>query len=275
MRTLTLHPILTLLRSCATALAVVSCSPAEKPLTHEEAQEAVDESVWSTKSSALTAEVTEISTHFTIGKAVQAAATDLRDFVKSQIPCAIVTLQDHTVTMDFGAAGGTCTYNGHVWSGKASVTVQKNDATTVQVDHAWDKLSNGVITIDGTANVTWDSAVGTRRIVHSATVTEGARTATGTGDRTQKLIDATKGWAGGIQIDGKRAWTTAKGKWDLAIEGIQVRGVDPVPQAGTYRLTTPSSKVLSMAFARLSPTQIQVTVVNGGNVHKVNVTSLQ
>ena len=98
-------------------------------LTLEEARTAVEEITLTSQASALTSNSVEIGTNFTIGDAVQQAAEDLRAFIESQLPCASVTLVDATLTIEYGALEGSCTYNGHTFSGTHSVTVERNERT--------------------------------------------------------------------------------------------------------------------------------------------------
>jgi len=58
-------------------------------------------------------------------------------------------------------------------------------------------------------------------------------------------------------------WTSDKGTWSLAITGVEVRLQDPVPQAGTYTLTNPQGKFLTLEFTRRSENEIVVEVANG------------
>ena len=53
------------------------------------------------------------------------------------------------------------------------------------------------------------------------------------------------------------------GTWDLAIDGVEMRWADPVPQAGSYSLSTPFDKLVSMSFARVDEDTIRVTVASG------------
>ena len=81
------------------------------------------------------------------------------------------------------------------------------------------------------------------------------------------------GVAEGIQIDGSRSWTGERGTWDLAISGVQFRWTDPVPQAGSYSLSTPFKKTVTMSFSRLDANTIHVAVAGpkrdfGFNVSK-------
>jgi hypothetical protein len=114
---------------------------------------------------------------------------------------------------------------GLAYTGTSSVTIVRTDAATLEVDHTFTNLSNGVVSVTGTADMTWSSASASRHIVHQLTWTRLAdgRSWTGTGDRTQTLIDPTQGLAGGIRVDGNRTWTGASGTWNLAITGVEAR----------------------------------------------------
>lgn len=256
-------------------LALPGCTTED--VTQEEAQGALDEANYAANSSALTAEMTEVTTNFTIGQGVQQGAQKLKEFLATEIPCAKLTLADATLTVDFGALSDKCTWHGHAVTGTVSVHVDRNTDGDVQVTHTWTKVSNGKTIVSGTAVVTWQSALGQRHVVHDFTATEvdGTRSIVGHGDRVQKLVDSSKGWAGGIQIDGERDWTASSGKWLLTIAGVQIRGIDPVPQAGSYSLTLPSGKVLTLTFSRASPTSIDVVVSGGKRTYTFHVVSIQ
>ena len=227
----------------------------EEPLTREEASEALTEVQISTEAGALTGEMVTLTTDFTIGDAVETAAINLRDFVASQIPCAEVTRSEHSVTIDFGVMG-TCTWKGRSWSGQTTVTVERVDAD-IEVSHVWRGLSDGYLTVDGSATVAWNLEQVSRHVVHEMRWTDGQRTASSTGDRMQSLLETRDG----LRIDGARSWTgNAGGTWTLDIDGVEIRGLDPVPQAGTYSLDNPAGKALSMRFARTDASTIQVTV---------------
>jgi hypothetical protein len=71
------------------------------------------------------------------------------------------------------------------------------------------------------------------------------------------------GLAEGIVVDGSRSWSGERGTWDLAIDGVEMRWVDPVPQAGTYTLSTPFDKVVQISFDRADEDTIRVTVASG------------
>ncbi len=242
----------------------------EKPLTLGEATEALEQASDAGQAEGLTAASVDISTHFTIGQAVQQGAAELGDFIRAELPCADVSLEAATLTVVYGAKGGACTYKGHHFSGTHTISVERNDDASVAVHHEWIDLSNGVVSLDGTADVTWDFDQQTRRVQHESHWTHLAsgRTGVGGGDRVQSVLAG--GLSEGIQVDGSRTWDGERGHWDLAIDGVQMRWTDPVPQAGSYTLQTPFDKALSLSFNRVDDDTIGVTVA--GPKHEFSFT---
>lgn len=245
----------------------------DTPMTQAEAHDAIDETTVSSQASSLTSDSIELSTNFTIGDAVEQAAKDLEAFIGTQLPCAGITVADATLTIEYGAKPGNCTYNGHTFSGSHSITVSKNDDDDVEVDHTWTNLSNGIVKVTGTAHVTWDLTEKSRHVQHDLTWTRisDGRTGKGTGDRTQTPLSG--GVSEGIQIDGSRTWTGSAGTWDLTIDGVQMRWADPLPQAGTYRLATPKNRSLELDFSRVDSDTIKVTLKSGERSFSFDVNS--
>jgi len=232
----------------------------EDPLTLGEARSALEQASDAGQAEGLTSASVDISTNFSIGKAVKDGAAELKAFIGTQLPCADITLQDATLTVVYGVNAGNCSYNGHTFSGTQTISIERNEDSQVKVHHTWTDFSNGVVSLTGTADVTWNSTDKTRRVVHEShwTQLKSGRTGTGSGDRLQSLLPG--GLAEGLQVDGTRSWDGDKGHWDLAIDGVQLRWTDPVPQAGSYTLTTPFDKTVSMAFGRVDDDTIKVTV---------------
>lgn len=247
---------------------------ADGPMTQGEAHEALEESTADSQAQALTQNSIEISTNFTIGKAVADAAGELKTFIETQLPCADIQLEDHTLTVVYGARPGNCEYRGHKFTGQHDITVTKDDDGDVQVDHKWTELSNGIVKVTGDAHVTWSKANQSRHATYDVTWTRlsDQRTGNGTGDITQKALP--EGVLTGIQIDGTRSWTGKAGKWDLAVQGVQVRWKDPVPQAGTYRLANPKGRSLELSFSRVDEDTIAVTLKNDTKSFTFNVNSI-
>jgi hypothetical protein len=225
-------------------------------------REALDEVVLEGQGQAVENEIVEITTDFTIGEGVAQAAQALRDAIASQIPCSTVTVADDTLTLDFGGLEDDCVYNGHTFAGVVIVTIRHDAASdTLTVDHTYEDLSNGVVTLNGSKVVDWSDQ--TRHVVTDLEVERAGKTARTSSDRTQTLLDPDAGLAGGIEINGERRWDNDRGAWELAIDGVELRWIDPVPQAGSYTLKTPRGKTAVLGFARVDDDTIAVTLSGG------------
>jgi hypothetical protein len=254
-------------------LTVLLLSACTGRLSVDEAREALAAFVANARADAMVGGVVEITTGFTVGAGVEESATRLRDFVESQLPCSTVTREGATVTIDFGTLDDACTWNGATWAGVAEVeVVALDDGAAVQLHHAWSGLTNGTDTLDGEAEVTWDLAAGTREVVHTATWSDGETLVTGEGARTQSLLDPAAGIAGGLVVVGSRSWTVDGALWQLGIDSIEVRPQDPVPQAGTLRISTPAGKEATLLFERQDADTIRVTIEGARREVVVDVT---
>lgn len=258
---------------CALALALtvpVGCFEFDSA-SKVEMREALEEVVIANQGEAVENEILEITTDFTIGEAVQTIANNLRDALQSQIPCSTITVQDNTLTMDFGGLDDACVYNGQTFAGVISLEITY-DATKQQavVDHDYQDLTNGTVTLNGTKTVTWDEK--SRHVVSDLIVLRDGKSVHHTSDRVMTLLDPAAGLAGGIVINGSRHWDNDKGPWDLRIDGVEVRWVDPVPQAGDYSLDTPKGKTIDLGFSRVDADTIAVTLSSGGRELVFHVT---
>ncbi|HEY3498657.1 MAG TPA: hypothetical protein VGK73_28395 [Polyangiaceae bacterium] len=256
------------------AVALAGCpknKEREERFTLAEAELALDEASASTSAESLASANVELSTSFTLGAGLEQAAEELRTFFQSQLPCARVTLEGATLSVEYGVNAGSCSYRGHEFSGTSSITVERNSSDQVAVHHEWIGLSNGIVMLDGEADVTWDFAAEERRIVHHAewTYLPTGRTGVGEGDRTQSPLAG--GVAEGIRVEGSRSWTGERGRWDLGIENVEMRWDDPVPQSGSYRLVTPEDKSLSLSFERVDSDTIGVTVAGENRSFRFDV----
>lgn len=243
-------------------------------LTRSEAAAALEEAGLASEATALTSGSIELSTSFTIGGAVEAAAEELRTFVESQMPCAAVTLEGATLTIEYGANPGSCTYRGRTYAGTHQVSVMRNQMDDVVVEHRWEDFTDGRVSVTGTATVTWSLDDPSRHVLHELTWTRLAdgRSGTGSGDRIQRPLE--EGLLSGFSVEGSRRWVGESGTWDLAIEGVQMRWVDAVPQAGRYVLTTPENKMASLEFERVDGDTIRVTISSGARSYDFDVTTL-
>jgi hypothetical protein len=262
-RTLSVIPVL--------LLSMVGCRPQEG-LTQAEAAQASEELQIQSQSQALTSNTVEISTNFTIGGAVEKAADELRGFIASQLACANVTLSGHTLTVEYGA-NGACSFHGQTFTGTHEITVSKNDQSDVVVDHVWTDLSNGKVQVSGTAEVTWSLKDPSRHATHDLKWTRlsDGRTGEGKGDIIQKPLAA--GLAVGFGEDGHWSWDGKSGHWDLGLNQLEMRWVDPLPQKGSLVLDTPFNKTVSAAFSRVAPTTIRMTLEGPKGSIGINVTT--
>ena len=252
------------------SVALAACNP--QGLTLAETLQALDEVGMENQALTSSSGTVEISTHFTIGQAVEDAADEVRAFIQSQMPCAEVSRDGAKLTVEYGVNAGNCTFHGQTYSGTHSVEIVSAQQGEVQVHHEWDALNNGRFEVSGTADVTWSSAEGSRRVVHELNWTRlrDDKQATGSGDRTQTPLPA--GIIEGIGIEGSRGWSSDTGDWTLDIDGVEMRWIDPVPQAGTYELATPfEGKSATFTFERVDEDTIAVTVESGPNSFSFNV----
>jgi hypothetical protein len=230
----------------------------DQPLTTAEAQDALDEVQTGSQAQALTSDSIEISTHFTIGDAVEKAADEVRSFVQTELPCADVALSGSTLTVQYGAHG-TCLFHGHTFTGTHTISVSKNDAGEVVVDHVWAGLSNGKVEVDGTATVTWNLADPSRHVVHDLKWTRlsDSRTGEGHADFVQRPLNGDL--SVGFTEDGSRTWDGQRGHWELDMNDLAMRWADPVPESGSITLVTPRDKTVTATFERKDATTIHVT----------------
>jgi hypothetical protein len=254
----------------STTVALAGC-PADE-LTLAEAQDAVVEASVASQASNVAEGTIELTTSFTLGGAVEDAAEEIRAFVESQLPCAEVSREANTVTVTYGVEVG-CEYHGNSYTGTHTITVSRTDELDVLVEHSWDELSNGRVEVSGTAQVTWDREAKSRHVVHELAWTRlsDGRSGTGTGDRLQSALDGS--FANGVSVDGTRAWEGAAGTWDLSIDGVDWRWRDPLPEAGSYTLTTPNDKQFALSFERLDEDTFVVSVDGARRDFEFQVTS--
>lgn len=268
------------IRTAASLLFVAVSVPASvlcagcpsEDLTSQEALEAVEEVSLASQASNVAEGSIELTTSFTLGAGVDAAAEEIREFVASQLACAEVQRDGATVSIEYGVTG-SCQWHGQTITGTHAVTVSRSDDNDVLVHHEWTQLSNGVVSVDGSADVTWSLDDKTRRVVHEVTWTRlrDNRQGTGSGDRLQSPLDGD--WANGIVVDGERAWEGQRGTWKLDIDQVEWQWVDPLPQSGSYTATTPAGKEVSMTFSRVSEDTIHVTVEGTRRDFEFDVTS--
>ncbi|MCB9678315.1 MAG: hypothetical protein H6737_24650 [Alphaproteobacteria bacterium] len=245
----------------AVVFALVGCGEEMGPL---EAANALGQAARSSEGTNATQEPIEVSTDFTIGAALEDAAAELQAFWDSQAGCNEVTRDGATTTIDWGELGDGCVYDGHTYAGLTAITVQRTDAEDLEVLHEWMGFHNEDVQVDGEALVTWSAQARTRHVTteHTWTTTDG-ETADVQGDHEFGVREA-----GGFSLDGVRDWQTDRGDWHLDMVDIGFRLQDPLPEEGSYIVTNPAGKVLTLAFSRFDDQTIEavLTGVRGGDL---------
>lgn len=241
----------------------------------EELELALDAALRSNHAEVLGAEVIELSADFTMGEAEEDAAAAIRAWYQAEVPCADTSLSGTTVEVDFGALEAGCSYAGHPIGGRLSVTVTQNDADEARLTHSWEALSSEAVEVTGGATVSWSATGGGRAVEeHLSWVDlDDGETVPANTEGTQTRLDPLAGWAGGVRVDGLRDWTTAEGLWTLVADGIELRGQDPVPQAGSWLLTTPAGEACTFSFERADDDTVEVIAESGARHARIQVPS--
>lgn len=267
--TMTVRPAPRLLPAAAlTVVALSSTACFEERATNAEFRAAMDEVVMTGEVATLQDGIVEITTSFTLADGAEAVAEEVRAFIESQVPCTEVTVPEpRSLSIDFGTLEDNCTYRGRTYAGVVNVSFEI-DGDSVVVTHAYDGVTNGEATMDGTAVVTWTDA--SRNVQTDFDFSTSRGMIAVNSDRTQTLVG---GVGDGIQVDGSRNWTGPSGDWDLDINSVQMRGADPVPQSGSYVLTNPNDKEFTLSFDRVDEDTIQVSIAGPRREFKFNVTS--
>ncbi|HWB73542.1 MAG TPA: hypothetical protein VG755_01280 [Nannocystaceae bacterium] len=174
--------------------------------------------------------------------------------IASQLPCStITTVGEDTLVIDFGTLADECTFRDRTWAGVVTIAYA-TDGDAIVATHEFDGITDGKVTIDGSATVTKTDA--SRHIVTDFTFDGPERGFSVKSDRVQTpLADED-----GVHIDGTRDFTGDRGERHVDIEGVEVRRGDSVPQAGSLAITRDDGRTLTMSFARIDDETIAVTV---------------
>jgi len=246
----------------ASALAATGCTDSGG-MTGLEALDALQEVNQSARGQQATSGPIEISTDFTIGDAIESAAQTIAEFWESQADCTEVTVEGNTATIDYGVLNDPCVYSGYTYAGVNTVTVESTAASELEVLHTWTGFTNGDVTVDGEDVVTWSSEDLTRRVVTEHTWTDVAtgETVDVWGEHLQGKLDESRTvWDSGFTMAGTREWLSDAGEWVLDMSDLELRMVDPAPQAGTLSVINPDGKTLEVLYERLDDDTIQATL---------------
>lgn len=243
-----------LIAICTVAL-LAACDNADVP--DDEMRSAVDEIVATGAAQDVESDLLELTT-LDDGDEPTRDRHGLRDrmhaLIASQIPCStITTVGEDTLVIDFGTLDDECTFRDRTWAGVVTIAYA-SEADAVVATHDFDGITDGRVTIDGSATVTRTGE--SRHIVTDFTFDGPERGFTVKSDRVQTPLDGDEG----VHIDGTRDFAGEHGERHVDIEGVEVRRGDSVPQAGSFAITRGDGRELTMSFARIDDETIAVTV---------------
>jgi hypothetical protein len=259
-----------LLTALAALAAVTGCTTSDE-MTGLEALQALQEVGSSDRGERAVAEPIEVSTDVTIGDAIESAAQTIADFWESQADCTTVTVEGNVATIDYGGLDDPCEFNGRTYAGVNTVAVESTAAGALEVAHTWSGFTDGEVTVDGGALVTWSGEDLTRTVATDHTWTDEAsgEVVEVWGEHVQGKLDESQSvWDSGFTMDGAREWLSDSGQWLLDMSDLELRMVDPAPQAGSLTVTNPDGKDLSVTYERYDEDTIQATLsgLRGGDV---------
>ncbi|MEM6989947.1 MAG: hypothetical protein AAF721_05605 [Myxococcota bacterium] len=258
------------------ALALFSCLTAaagcdfEQPATRTEMRAAVAEVALLGDGIGTQTQMIELTTSFTLGQGAQAVAEEVRDFVASQVACSQITVEPGKLTIDFGELGDPCLYRGRTYAGVVTVAFE-DTGDAVMVTHTYEGVTGGRTTLDGTVAVEWNGNV--RHVVTELDFVGDDGKISVEADRTQTFSACEGVAAVCLAVEGSRDWTGPRGEWEMDIMDVNMRSIDPVPESGSYVLTTPEAKTVELSFDRVDADTIEVSVEGGRRPFVFRVTA--
>jgi hypothetical protein len=241
------------------AIALNGCSNEEK-LTADEAEESLLHLMPASAAENLTDAAVDLSLQFAPGDSPEKATFKLMNGIGADLPCAQVSVDGLTLTVEYGVNPGNCEYRRHTFSGTSSMTVRENESGETVLDQVWTGLSDGVVRLDGTVTVNPNYASSMRHVVHDLVweVLATGRTSKGVGERRQwSSID------GSTSSSGTQRWSDDSGTWQLDMYSARKSRFASLPEFGGYWLTSPSNREVGIGFSRLDAGTIVVTVERG------------
>ena len=261
------------------SLGQAGCDFGFDELDQTELRVALEEAVETGQVQQLENGVIEITTDFTIGDGIEQVRQHIEDVLAACGSTQVSAMDDVTVLVDFGPAATPCMHAGKLYSGQVELVISIAD-DSIDVAHTYRDLSNGTYTLNGTQDVSWTGnafdvgSVVERHIVSDLSWNGPRGFVEHQAERTMTFMDWLTGPTQRIRIDGEHRWQRAGDEWRLDVDEVELRLIDPVPQAGSYVLELPSGKQAGLHFARVDEHTIAVTVTGGRRDHVFHVTRL-
>jgi hypothetical protein len=231
--------------------------------TTDTVREAIDELVGAGVGEAATRAILDVTTSFEPGLGVPATVDAIQGLLSDEIACAAVSVDPDgaTLALDFGARSDGCQHLGRNLAGLIELRVVTNQRNNIELSYAFLDFVHAETILNGELGFRWDGTPSNRELSHQLNWDSAEGTVASESQRTWKLLDPPAGIAAGIEVQGTRDWSSIRGLWHLQMDGLQVQGVDPVPQAGAGVLTTPRGNELDLSFERLDASTVRVVVL--------------
>jgi hypothetical protein len=249
-------------------------------VSREDAEDALDQAALATQAQLLMDTIVALGEGAPRTVTPESAARALAAQLDRLIDCADASAEADKVLVDFGTPDRPCEFGGRALSGCAELRILENTAERLVIDHYWvqgartvcheDDFSDGALTVDGTATVTWTGPPGARDIVQHDVVwrpTQSGRTVAATGT----LSAAAQGDAGALRLTGSQTWATEGADWQLESVDILVAPDDFLPTEGTHVVTNPAGEPISIRYSRSEDGHTTVAVEGGGSSFSFDV----
>ncbi|MEE2779098.1 MAG: hypothetical protein VYE15_01140 [Myxococcota bacterium] len=245
-------------------VSLVGSGCEEGVLTRDEARSALNETSLSTQVYGL-ATLVASSLQSQQASTEEELASDLRSWWAQQLDCGTVAGEGTGVSVVFDEQG--CDWLQRTWTGEIALEVTGTSAQQHQLSGTFTQVSTGILAVSGSVSVTWSREANTGTIVHSLTWSDGTNGRVSEGECVLTLEED----GGVVTLNGERSWDGDTGPWTLTLEGTAVRGADPVPETGRYKVESPVAGPLDLDFQRGGEDTLSVSVTGMGQAYSFTV----
>ena len=261
----------------AVVLALPACSGSDT-LKARDVYAIVDEIDLAVRAEALVEPTVLLASNFAYGAtSPEDAAKRAADGISAP-PCIETVQRGAAVSIVYSPTQSLCgsgdRFNTQVaLSGEQTITFLQADGETSSIDHAWKGISNGYLTVDGTAHVTTTTTANafSQRVVNTLSWVRGSDSKTGHGhdDRTS-AVTATED-AQAPSLTGLRTWESDAGSWELRpVDARLQSSTGGVPFVGTFAVITPTKLALTLSLT-YSATGARMTLSDGTHAYSFGI----
>lgn len=233
-------------------LALPACSGSEA-LKARDVYPIVDEIDIAVRAEALVEPTVILASDFATNATSPEAAAKLLTDGLIGAPCVHAVQRGANVSIIYSAAQYVCRSDSSLGtdfnlSGEQTITYRQADGETTAFDTEWKGISNGYLTVDGTAHVTVTADASSEHLVNSLSWVRASDGKSGHGndDRTA-AVASTMNWQAPT-LTGLRTWESAAGSWELRPVDAKLQSLSTgIPFVGTFTIITPNRLTLSLS----------------------------